>query len=271
MAPGSPRLTLASCLRTRMGLFCPAEIMSLSLNCGQGLGASSCHRGHGWSHTGSWIQRWRHQCWLGCVSVRARPTPVRDPCWHEPTRWRWDACNLPLSPPHCDNRTCGHQPALLSHRSSVCPIFLGTGLGLEIRLAHLLTGKLGLDYPGPVLRNCVFSFSLTLAPFFQLHSRAHPASDFPVFVLFCFELSASLEWCLAPLKTLPAGILAVWGNHPPKPSPTPPSPSGSQPSGMGREQAPAHEQKAAGLMPRASIRVRFCINSSELKFLLILE
>lgn len=196
--------------------------MSLSLNCGQGLGASSCHRGHAWSHTGSWIQRWRHQCWLGCVSVRARPTPVRDPCWHEPTRRRRDACHLPLSPPHCDNRTCGHQPALLPHRSSVCPIFLGTGLGLEIRLAHLLTGKLGLDYPGPVLRNCVFSFSLILAPFFQLHSRAHPASDFPVFVLFCFELSASLEWCLAPLKTPPAGILAVWGNHPPKPSPTPP-------------------------------------------------
>ena len=176
-----------------MSLFCPAAIMSLSLNCGQGLGAASCRWGCGWLHGGAWIQRWRHQRWLGYVSTRARPTPVRDPCWHEPTRRRWDACNLPLSPPHCGNRTCGHQPALLSCRSSVCPIFLGTGLGLEIRLAPFQTGKLGLDYPGPVLRNCVSSFSLTLAPFFQLHSRAHPASDFPVFVLFYFELSASLE------------------------------------------------------------------------------
>lgn len=65
--------------------------------------------------------------------------------------------------------------------------------GPEIGLACFETSKLGLDSTGPVLGDCHFAFSLTLAPFSQLHSRAHPASDFPNFVVLYSELSTLPE------------------------------------------------------------------------------
>ena len=78
------------------------------------------------------------RCWLGCM----KPTPVKRPLLAPAYMMEMKCPESPrllaLSPPDWDTVTRGHWPALLSCRSSMCPI---SGLSLEIRLAQTQTGK----------------------------------------------------------------------------------------------------------------------------------